>query len=193
MDKKTLDILSGAKDRIKEVVGLMENIELIRNGIDDSGATHYTSYGALQLDIDRCNIALKGVIESLADAIEEQKAIDIPEKPYKEQVFDLISSRPIPGVESIEVNESQRKFVVKYKYDEPPEDTTNHEPTWTLSELRKEIAALEAYNSSGGSFGRPLSLLEFLMSEHYIIWSVDGKPYSVKVAVDKNGNPKTKE
>ena len=113
MDKKTLDILSGAKDRIKEVVGLMENIELIRKGVDDSGATHYTSYGAPQLDIDRCNIALKGVVENLTDVIEEQK--DIPEKSYKSQVFDLISSRPIPGVESIEVNESQRKFVVKYQ------------------------------------------------------------------------------
>lgn len=120
MDKKTLDILSGAKDRIKEVVSLMGNIELIRKGVDDSGATHYTSYGAPQLDIDRCNIALKGVIETLADAIEEQKAV--PEKSYKERVFDLISSQPIPGVESIEVNESQRKFVVKYKYD-PPEQT----------------------------------------------------------------------
>lgn len=188
MDKKTLDILEGVKVRAKVVVDLMESIELLRSGVDVDGVTHYTSKSDPQRDIDRSVTALKGVVEILEGAIDELKKI--PEASYKERVFDLISSRPIPGVESIEVNESQRKFVVRYKYDEPPEPISNREPTWTLSELRKEIAALEAYNSSGGAFGRPLSLLEFLMSEHYIVWSVDGKPYSVEVAVDENGNPK---
>lgn len=186
MDKKILDILEGAKVRAKVVVDLMESIELLRSGVDVDGATHYTSKSDPQLDIDRSVAALTVVVETLEDAIDELKKI--PEASYKERVFDLISSRPIPGVESIEVNESQRKFVVKYQ-----QPTANREPTWTLSELRKEIAALESYNSSGGAFGRHLSLLEFLMSEHYIVWSNDGKPYSVEVAVDENGNPKTKE
>ena len=113
MNKKLLNTMEDAKTRVEEIVGHMERIELTKDGIDASGLTHYTSKGTPQLDIDRGIMALKGVMDTLDAAIDNEKKT--PEKPYKEQVFDLISSRPIPGVESIEVNESQRKFVVKYK------------------------------------------------------------------------------
>jgi len=56
------------------------------------------------------------IIEKLVDQVKNaQKQPEQPKPDYKTAVFDLISSRPIPGVESIEVNESQRKFVVKYQ------------------------------------------------------------------------------
>ncbi len=39
---------------------------------------------------------------------------------YKREVFDLLLAVQLPGIESIEVNESQKKFVAHYKHDEPP-------------------------------------------------------------------------
>ena len=80
------------------------------------------------------------IIERLIDQVKNaQKQPETPKQPepdYKTEVFDLISSRPIPGVESIEVNESQRKFVVKYKYDDTPEPITNDsKTTYTLDQL----------------------------------------------------------
>lgn len=81
------------------------------------------------------------VIEELIEQSKNVKKQPEPPKPdYKTAVFDLISSRPIPGVESIEVNESQRKFVVQYKYDslEPAMvvDLADVKTTYDLGELK---------------------------------------------------------
>lgn len=62
------------------------------------------------------------VVQELIEQVKNVKEQPKPPKPdYKTEVFNLISSNPIPGVESIEVNESQRKFVVHYKYQRVPD------------------------------------------------------------------------
>lgn len=65
------------------------------------------------------------IIQKLIDQVKNVKKQPEPPEPpkpdYKTEVIDLISSRPIPGVELIEVDESQRKFVVHYKYQRDPE------------------------------------------------------------------------
>lgn len=58
------------------------------------------------------------------DLLDEKRTPSVKEKPkleYMEKVFKLVNENLIPGVESIEVNESQKRFTVKYKYDDPPE------------------------------------------------------------------------
>lgn len=58
----------------------------------------------------------------------------INDKPdYKRQVFDLLLAVRLPGIESIEVDESQKKFVVHYKHDEPISDDKN---AYTLDKLK---------------------------------------------------------
>lgn len=52
---------------------------------------------------------------------------------YKREVFNLLLAVQLPGIESIEVNESQKKFVAHYKHDEPISDDKN---TYTLDKLK---------------------------------------------------------
>jgi hypothetical protein len=52
---------------------------------------------------------------------------------YKREVFDLLLAVQLPGIESIEVNESQKKFVAHYKHDEPISDDKN---AYTLDKLK---------------------------------------------------------
>ena len=78
------------------------------------------------------------LIEHLGDAkrIIENNYIgncinDAPD--YKREVFDLLLSVQLPGIKSIEVNESQKTFVAHYKHDGSTSDDKN---TYTLDKLK---------------------------------------------------------
>ena len=81
------------------------------------------------------------IIEKLVDQVKNaQKQPEPPKQPepdYKTEVFNLISSSPIPGVQSIEINESQKKFSVKYQYADAPKPIGFHDSktNYTLDQL----------------------------------------------------------
>lgn len=63
---------------------------------------------------------IRSGFNDISDFLKKQLKPPKSHPDYKKEVFDLILSKPIPGVESIEVNESHKKFVVHYRYQEVP-------------------------------------------------------------------------
>ena len=105
---------------------ILDTVADIRyQGLDADDYKVYQIECRPNISYEKAKCEAEEIIEKLVDQVKNaQKQPELPKPPepdYKTEVFKLISSRPIPGVELIEVDESQRKFAVHYKYQRDPE------------------------------------------------------------------------
>lgn len=101
---------------IKIIIGAHDNCKY--EGKDCRGAVLYRFEPGY--DADLAYEGIHSCIGDISEFLHKQLEPPKPQPDYKKEVFDLILSKPMPGVEFIEVNESQKKFVVHYRHQEVP-------------------------------------------------------------------------
>lgn len=96
---------------------ILDTVAVIHyQGTDADGCKVYQIDCRPNVSYENAKCEAEEIVEKLVEQVKNAQKQPKPPKPdYKTEVFNLISSNPIPGVESIEVNESQRKFVIKYQ------------------------------------------------------------------------------
>lgn len=67
---------------------------------------------------------------------------------------------------------SKKKYTVTFQYDTIEEMLRGERSRWSIAELRDEIVALKFYNKYAAP-SEQLELIDFLMTDHDIIWDDD--------------------
>lgn len=104
------------RDKIKDIRDAFRTIACAcyrgknRDGEEEYSLTVTSGYSFARMMDDTAHL-----LNDLMDTAITPEFKEKPKPEYMERVVKLVQENPMPAVESIEINESQKKFTVKYK------------------------------------------------------------------------------